>query len=163
MSTLTSTQVQNVVDGRFTPYADPRRVNAVHVKLTCANMSRDGTTASVSSGDIIQAVAVPAWSRILSAIIAKTDGGGGAGVTSNMHVGLGIGGSTTLFGQSTLSTTDSAEMLRFDTAMGTLISISENAAVQFDTIDVNLVSTSETDTCDLHVWVTYSYEPNLRS
>lgn len=163
MSTLTSTQVQSVVNGRLTPYADPLRINATHVKLTCANMSRDGTTASVSSGDVIQAVAVPAWSRILSAIITKTDGGGGAGVTSNMDAALGVGSSTTLFGNQTLSTTDSAEMHRFAVGMGYLVSISEAAAVQFETIDIVLTSTSETDTCDLHVWVTYSYEPNLRS
>lgn len=158
MSTLTSTQVQGVADGRFAPPADPLRINAVHVKLTCANMSRDGVTASVSSADIIQAVAVPAWARILSAGITKTDG-----VTTNADFALGVGGSTTLFGDVSMSSTTGVLMGRYNFGMGYLVSISEAAAVQFDTIDVNVVSTTESDTVDLHVWVTYTYEPNLRS
>lgn len=156
MSTLTSTQVQGVVDGRFAAPADPNRVNAVHVKITAANAGQGG--GSLSTADIIQAVAVPAWARILSAGITKTDS-----AVTNADYALGVGGSTTLFGNVSMSSTTGVFMGRYAANMGYLVSISEAAAVQFETIDINVVSTTETDTCDLHVWVTYTYEPGQRT
>lgn len=150
MTTLTTTQVQGIVDGKFTPVADPLRVNVVHVKYSSA-----GT--SVSSGDVIQFVALPAWSRVIGGLICRA-----TAPTDSMVFSLGFTGGTS-FSLQSYSTTTGVSMNRISLNAGTLLSISEGAALQFDTLDMTITSLSASVTCDLHVWVSYTYEPNLRS
>lgn len=150
MTTLTTTQVQGIVDGKFTPVADPLRVNVVHVKYSSA-----GT--SLSSGDVIQFVALPAWSRIVGGLLCRA-----TTPTDSMVLSLGYTGGTS-FSVVSYSTTTGVAMNRISLNSGTLLSISEGAALQFDTLDMTVVSLTQCATCDLHVWVSYTYEPNLRS
>lgn len=150
MTTLTTTQVQGVVDGRTNLSADPLRVNVVHVKYTS-----NGT--SLSSADVIQFVALPAWSRIIGGMVTRA-----TTPTDSMVFSLGYTGGTS-FSLQSYSTTTGVAMNRLSLNVGTLLSISEGAALQFDTLDMTITSLSASVTCDLHVWVAYTYEPWLRS
>lgn len=150
-NTLTSTQVQGVVDGRFAMAADPLRTNVVHVKY-----SSNGT--SISSGDVVQFIAIPAWARITGGMVIRT-----TTPTDSMIYGLGYTGGTAFAAAGSFSTTTGVAMNRVSTNLGTILSISEAAALQFDTLDLAVTSLSACVTCDLHVWVSYTYEPNKRS
>lgn len=150
MSTLTTTQVQGVVDGRYPPPADPQRINVLHVKYT-------SNGSSVSSGDVIQFVALPAWSRVIGGMLLRA-----TTPVDSMVFSIGFTGGTS-FSSGSWSTTTGVAMNRISLNAGTLLSISEGAALQFDTLDLTVVSASATVTCDLHVWVSYTYEPWLRS
>lgn len=151
MTTLTSTQVANFLTGAINLRADPLHVNAVHVKYTSG-----GT--SISSGDVVQLVAMPAWSRILDGTICRA-----TTPTDSMIYGLGYTGGTAFAAAGSFSTTTGVAMNRISTGVGALLSISEGAVNQFDTIDLTFTSISDCVTCDIHVWFSYSYEPNLRS
>lgn len=151
MTTLTTTQVQGIVDGKFTPPADPLRVNVVHVKYASA-----GT--SVSTGDVIQFVALPAWARVIGGMVVRA-----TTPTDSMIYGLGFTGGTAFAAAGSFSTTTGVAMNRISVNAGVLLSISEGAALQFDTLDLTMTSITDCVTCDLHVWVSYTYEPNLRS
>lgn len=150
-NTLTSTQVARVVAGTDVPLALQHRLNAVHVKFAA-----NGT--SVSSGDVIQMVALPAWSRVIGGIIVRS-----TVPTDSMIYGFGYTGGTAFAAAGSFSTTTGVAMNRISVNAGALLSISEGAVLQFDTIDLTLTSLSACVTCDIHVYVTYTYEPNLRS
>lgn len=150
-NTLTSTQVAGVLSGRLNLVADPRRVNVTHVKFAAS-----GT--SVSTGDVIQFVALPAWSRVVGGMVLRA-----TAPTDSMIYGLAYTGGTAFAAAGSFSTTTGVALNRLSTAVGTLLSISEQATNQFDTLDLTLTSLSPSVTCDLHVWVAYTYEPWLRS
>lgn len=152
MSTLTSTQVQAVADGRFTIPADPLRVNVQHVKFTAGSAG-----GSLSTGDVIQMVALPAWSRIIDGMLTYRANPASYVATMN------FGGTAALLGTYDQTISALTNITRLTLGASYLLSISEGAAVQFDTIDLTMTSVSETTTCDIHVWVAYTYEPNLRS
>lgn len=151
-NTLTSSQVAGVVDGTGPlPALTAGKINSVHVKFAA-----NGT--SVSTGDVIQMVALPAWSRLLSGMIVRT-----TTPTDSMIYALGYTGGTAFAAAGSFSTTTGVAMNRISVNAGALLSISETAVLQYDTLDLTLSSLSPCVTCDIHVFVTYTYEPNLRS
>lgn len=151
-NTLTSSQVAGVVAGTLNlPPTVPGRLGGVHVKFVSA-----GT--SVSSGDVIQMVAMPAWTRILGGVISR-----GTTPTDSMIYALGYTGGTAFAAAGSFSTTTGVAIDRLSINASALLSISEMAATQFDTVDLTLSSLSACVTCDIHLYLSYRYEPHLKS
>lgn len=154
-NTLTSTQVARVASGVDFPIALPGRLCAVHVKF-----NPNGT--SLSASDVIQMVAVPDHARIVDVMFTRN---GTQPINFEASVGHQAASLTGAYIQlNTFSVTTGVLMRRPSTAMidgvDTRISVSASSeGFGFDTIDVNVVSTSACVTGSYQMTVYYLYEP----
>ncbi|CAB4192468.1 hypothetical protein UFOVP1244_30 [uncultured Caudovirales phage] len=150
-NTLTSSQVAKVLAGTDFPMAFPSRVNAINVKFT-----QSGT--SLSTGDVIQFVAVPDHARILDVMVSRD-----SGVVDSMILSVGDASNTSRWISSgSMSATTGVYMLRAQNGQGLnyLISLSSsNEAVAVETIDLTVVSLSPCVTGSYQMTVFYMYEP----
>lgn len=139
MATKTSTAVGSTVMPRLI-HAGVNVVNAVFV----------AGGATVSAGDVIQMVKVPHGARIVDVMV------GGNSVNTGLGISVGDGSLSNRF-ITTVSLSSTSLIFRMNNpaGMGHAVSLSDDATVQYDTIDITVqdtASASVTASIELTVW-----------
>ena len=151
-TTLTSTLVAAAVaDGGRSLIVRPG-------KPTCAYASFTFNGGTVTVGQVVQMIPIPAGARILNVIVKSDWAAGSAGVFS-----VGDGSLTNRYVTAAASITAAGVITRPDGGIGYKYSVSDDVVVgsRFDTIDFNIgagATQTTTGTIQMAVWYVYEDE-----